>query len=237
MKFHHKPVQRVEYILSQCEGKKVLHLGCTNWPYTDESLKNGSLLHARIAEKSAALFGLDADSSGLDRLRANGFENVYAGDLERLDECGLDQKFDVVVAGEMIEHLDSPGLFLHGVKRFLENDSKLIITTINAYGALRFLIYGLRGKGGQNEPVHPDHVAYYSYSTLRLLLERNGFRISEFLFYDLGTEHRPYNRAVWNLANDATVRIFPQLSDGIIAVCSVFDLSSETAPDVRDRTL
>lgn len=228
MKFHNKPVQRVEYIVSQCEDKKVLHLGCTNWPYTDESLKAGSLLHMRIAERSAALFGLDADSSGLERLRASGFENVYAGNLERLEECELDEKFDAVIAGEMIEHLNNPGLFLQGVKRFLGENSKLIITTINAYGALRFLIYGLRGKGGQNEPVHPDHVAYYSYSTLRLLLERNGFRISEFLFYDLGTEHRPYNRAVWNLANDAAVRIFPQLSDGIIAVCSVSDLSNES---------
>lgn len=229
MRFHDRSIQRVEYLLSQCEGKKVLHLGCTNWPYTDDSLNAGSLLHAKIAERSCELFGLDADSRGLERLRASGFENLYAADLERLDECSLDEKFDVVIAGEMIEHLNNPGLFLNGVKRFLGHDSKLIITTINAYGAFRFLIYGLRGKGGRNEPVHPDHVAYYSHSTIKLLVERNGFRIADFYFYDIGIEHRPYNRLIWNLANDAAVRLFPQLSDGIIAVCSISEDSSEAA--------
>jgi len=96
--------------------------------------------------------------------------------------------------------------------------------TVNAYCALRFLMYGLRGKGGSMEPVHPDHVAYYSFSTLKLLVERHKFDIDAFLFYDLGSEHRPYNRRIWNVANDLAVRLSPQLSDGIIIVCSNGDL-------------
>ncbi|MBO0181221.1 hypothetical protein J0682_30075, partial [Vibrio parahaemolyticus] len=77
--------------------------------------------------------------------------------------------FDVIVAGEIIEHLNNPGLFLSGVRRFMHRDSKLVITTINAYCAMRFFVYALRGRRGINEFVHPDHVAYYSYSTLRVL--------------------------------------------------------------------
>ena len=84
----------------------------------------------------------------------------------------LDEKFDVIVAGEMIEHLSNPGLFLKGIQRFMSKDTKLLITTINAYMGMRFWIYGLRGQGGSFEPVHQDHVAYYSYSTLSLLIER-----------------------------------------------------------------
>lgn len=223
MKIHPRPVQRVDFLLSQCEGKKVLHLGCTNWPYTEETLSNGSLLHLKIAERSGRLFGMDADRQGLDVLRDRGFEDLYQGDLEKLEDSELNEKFDVVVAGEIIEHLNNPGLFLNGVKRFLAPNSILIITTINAYGAMRFLIYALRGKRGIHEPVHPDHVAYYSYSTIKLLLKRSGFRIAEFLFYDVGPEHRPYNRAIWNAANDVSVRLFPQLSDGLIVVCSPSD--------------
>ena len=220
MKLPSRPVQRVNFLLEKCAGKKVLHLGCTNWPYSDQSLKDGSLLHSKIVQVSSAAYGIDSDERGLDLLRGQGFENLFRADLERVDECVIDEEFDVIIAGEMIEHLDNPGTFLQGIKRFLGPGSELIITTINAYCAMRFLIYALRGKRGELEPVHPDHVSYFSYSTLKLLLHRNGLEISEFLFYDIGGEHRPYNRAVWNLANDAAVRMFPQLSDGIIAVSS-----------------
>ena len=98
-------------------------------------------------------------------------------------------------------------------------DTQLVITTINAYSALRFAIYGLRGKGGLNEPVHPDHVAYYSYKTLNLLVERAGLKVSEFCFYDIGTDHRPFQPWYYNMVNDVAVKILPQLSDGVIAVC------------------
>ena len=98
-------------------------------------------------------------------------------------------------------------------------ETRLVITTINAYCAFRFIIYGLRGQGGANEPVHPDHVAYYSYKTLKLVLERENLQVREFYFYDIGREHRPFNRWFYNLFNDVCVRISPQLSDGIIAVC------------------
>lgn len=221
MNSERRPVQRVDYILSQCEGKKVLHLGCTNWPYTEDSIANGSLLHAAIQARCTELYGTDSDERGLDRLRQNGFENLFVGDLEALDRCEIDDTFDVVVAGEMLEHLNNPGLFLNGVKRFLTSDSTLLITTVNAYCAMRYMLYILKGKGGENEPVHPDHVAYYSFSTLRLLLTRHGFGNSEILFYDIGNEHRPHNRRIVNAANDVAVKLFPQLSDGLIARCSL----------------
>jgi SAM-dependent methyltransferase len=220
MKKSNHPIQRVEFILSQCVGKEVLHLGCTNWPYTDASIKDDSLLHSAIADRSSELFGIDADESGLDVLRASGYSNLYIGDLENLSDCALDRTFDVVVAGEVIEHLNNPGLFLEGVKRFLRPDSVLLLTTINAYGVLRYALYALKGKRGKNEPVHPDHVAYYSFSTIELLLRRHHFDVRELLFYDLGPEHRRHLRSVLNWFNDAAVRIFPHLSDGIIATCS-----------------
>lgn len=219
-----RTVQRVPYIVSQCEGKRVLHLGCTNWPYTDDAIKSGMLLHADLAGACSELYGIDSDQEGLDRLRELGFEDLFPGDLESLENSPLSETFDVVVAGEMIEHLNNPGLFLSGVKRFLRDDSILIITTINAYCAMRFLIYALKGRTGENEPVHPDHVAYYSASTLGLLLKRHGFNEVEMLFYDLGIEHRPFNRKVLNLFNDLAVTLFPQLSDGLIVKCRLSEM-------------
>jgi ubiquinone/menaquinone biosynthesis C-methylase UbiE len=204
-----------------CVGKKVLHLGCTNYPYTKESLENNILLHNEIEAVAGELYGFDFDQKGIDVLLDAGGKNLFRADLEKLEDVRLDETFDVIIAGEMIEHLSNPGLFLKGIQRFMNAQTNLVITTINAYSAMRFMIYGLRGRGGALEPVHPDHVAYYSYRTLSLAAERENLRVREFLFYDLGTEHRKFNRWFFNVFNDASVKLFPQLSDGVIAVCGL----------------
>jgi SAM-dependent methyltransferase len=212
-------VQRVDFIRSVCDGKSVLHLGCTNWPYTKEGIENGMLLHFELEKIASELYGFDFDQEGISVLGSSGATNLFRADLEKLDEVPLDCKFDVIVAGEMIEHLNNPGLFLNGIQRFMSPETRLLITTINAYCGMRFLYYGLRGKRGVAEPVHPDHVAYYSYSTLKLLIERHSLQLDEFLFYDIGSEHRPFNRWFLNAANDICVRVAPQWADGMIAVC------------------
>lgn len=214
-------VQRVDFIKEKCAGKKVLHLGCTDYPFTEFRYKDNSLLHFELQETAAELYGFDFDQKGIDILSNAGVKNLYRADLEKLEEVELNETFDVIVAGEMIEHLSNPGLFLRGIKRFMNEQTELIITTINAYSGMRFFIYGLRGRGGFAEPVHPDHVAYYSYKTLSLVIGRENLTVEDFVFYDLGAEHRPHNHWAYNFINDVSVKISPHLSDGVIAVCRI----------------
>lgn len=212
-------IQRVEFIKRSCRGKRTLHLGCTNYPYTEDAIAKGMLLHLQLGEIASELVGFDFDQEGIDILAEKGVRDVHRADLEHLDNVEAGMPFDVIIAGEVIEHLQNPGLFLSGIKRFMHPGTDLIVTTVNAYAAFRFLIYMLRGKGGVNEPVHPDHVAYFSYRTLTKMLNNAGFTVREFFFYDVGTEHRPTLRWIHRVLNDAAVSMFPHLSDGIIAVC------------------
>ncbi len=219
MKKKFELVERIELLKTVCAGKKVLHLGCTNYPYTKDSIDKNMLLHFEIAKAAKELYGFDFDQAGIDVLTKAGVEKLFQADLENLAEVPLDETFEVIVAGEMIEHLSNPGLFLRGIKRFMNQETKLLITTINAYCGMRNIIYALRGKGGKNEPVHPDHVAYYSFATLKLVIEREGIALEKFSFYDIGKEHRPYNPWYWNLVNDVCVKLAPQLADGVVAEC------------------
>jgi SAM-dependent methyltransferase len=222
-------VDRVEFIRNECVDKSVLHLGCTNYPYTKEAIEGDMLLHHELGSISKELYGLDFDPEGLQILSEAGVENLFRADLEKLEELKLERTFDVIIAGEMIEHLNNPGLFLEGIKRFMHGGSRLVITTINAYSAMRFAMYGLRGKGGPNEPVHPDHVAYYSYRTLKLTVERIGLELNQFYYYDVGPEHRGGIRWYYKAVNDLCVRFSPQLGDGVIAVCKLTDIKPEVS--------
>ena len=212
-------VQRVDLIKRLCAGKRVLHLGCTNYPYTQDAIDAGMLLHFDLEKIASKLCGIDADHEGIEILKAHGSTNLVQGDLEALDECAVTGPFDVILAGEVIEHVNNPGLFLNGLKAFMNDDTELVVTTVNAYCAMRFFHYGARGRGGKAEPTHPDHVAHYSYSTLKLLLERHGFDVEHFYFYDLGNEHRRFVPWSLKLINDVSVALVPQWSDGVIAVC------------------
>jgi SAM-dependent methyltransferase len=214
-------VQRVDFIKDICLGRSVLHLGCTNYPYTKDAIENQMLLHFELEKIASEIYGFDFDQEGLDLLREKGSGNLYKADLEHLEDVALTKTFDVIIAGETIEHLSYPGLFLDGIKRFMSTEASLVITTVNAYCAMRFVQYALRGNGGLNEPVHPDHVSYYSYRTIKLLLERHELELADFYFYDLGREHRQFNRWFYNLVNDVSVGISRQLSDGIIAIAKL----------------
>lgn len=221
MKRRFNSIQRVDFIKRSCEGRKVLHLGCTNYPYTEDAIQKNMLLHFELEKCASEIYALDFDQEGLDILKAHGCKNLLRADLENLADTPLSMKFDVIVAGEIIEHLSNPGLFLSGIQRFMSAHTKLILTTVNAYCVMRFVIYTLRGQRGLNEPVHPDHVAYYSYKTLGLMLERHDLEMSEFYFYDLGREHRPFVRWYYRWCNNVGVAFFPQLSDGVIGVASL----------------
>jgi len=224
-------VQRLDVIHELCAGKKVLHLGCTNYPYTEDAIANEMLLHFSVEKTADELYGFDYDQKGIDILTTHGSKNLYRADLEKLEDVELDKTFDVILAGEMIEHLNNPGLFLNGIKRFMNPQTILLITTVNAYCGMRFLIYGIKGKGGVIEPVHPDHIAYYSYSTLNLIVKRHGMSVEDFMFYDLGSEHRPHSRKLINFINDVVVKIAPQWADGVIAVCRLSNGSNASQPD------
>ncbi len=65
-------VQRAEFIKRACAGKKVLHLGCTNYPFTEQSLNDNSLLHFEIQTVAEKLYGFDFDQAGIDILERTG---------------------------------------------------------------------------------------------------------------------------------------------------------------------
>ena len=92
-----------------------------------------------------------------------GYNDIIYGDAENFS---LGKKFDVVFAGELIEHLSNPGLFLRCAKRHLRENGKLVLTTPNARHPLHWI---------KDRASSPYHVQLYNMQILRQLLQRNGF--------------------------------------------------------------
>ncbi len=200
-------VDRLRYILDACAGREVLHLGCADHPYTRERLADGSWLHGAIARVAARCVGVDAAAEALDWLRrTQGIENLIEGDVEALDRLNAG-RFDLVVAGEIIEHLANPGRFLATVPAVLKPGGRLLITTVNAFCLRRTLRIPFGA-----ESVHPDHVCYFSHATLAALARRFGFALEAAHAYRL-PNRRPL---VPFLAERVATLISPNWGEGIV---------------------
>lgn len=217
-------VDRAAYILEQCANRRVLHLGCTDWPFTERKMASGALLHAKINQVATSVVGVDADQEGVKFFQQHGFPETYCENVERLEHPGIvPHAYDIIVAGEIIEHLENPGTFLRSVQKLMTDKTELLVTTINAYCWFRFLYY-LLGK----EMVHEDHNYYFSPAVLRRLLTRCGLEVTDFKHYAIGREVRALNprRIVW--LDDLGRIFFPRASDGLI--CKARRSTSDLSP-------
>ena len=175
-------VGRMDFVLEKCKGKKVLHLGCVDEGLTAERINTKNLLHFKLIDVATEVWGVDISKEGLKLLEANGADNLVWGDIEQIDKIheikGHD--FDVILLTEVLEHLNNPGLFLQGVKNLFHFNTIMIITVPNGL-RLTGLLRQMQGY----ELVHPDHNYWFSYKTIRTLMEKNGYDINEMLTYSL----------------------------------------------------
>jgi len=165
---------RIDLLMKHVSNKKTLHLGCSSGRYIKARLERGSLLHQRLEDVSSDLHGIDLDGESLVTMRELGYDNLYEGNVEHLDQVGLSEKFDVVLAGDLLEHITCPGAMLNGIKPLLADSGRAIISTNNAFG----LNYQLRRWTGSFKE-HFEHVCFFSPETLLHLFERHGYRVVE----------------------------------------------------------
>lgn len=133
-------------------GKRVLDLGC----------RDGTMATAYVSGNSVT--GLDIDRNALERAEAVGVGAVWA---DLTDPLPVDSaSFDVVVAGEVLEHLPDPVALLEEVDRVLVPGGALLGSVPNAFrmkNRLRFL-------AGRPAERDPTHLQQYSPARLRRLL-------------------------------------------------------------------
>jgi 2-polyprenyl-3-methyl-5-hydroxy-6-metoxy-1,4-benzoquinol methylase len=214
-------VEKERYILrelSLCANKRALHVGCTNSPNTAPRWEMGTLLHDKLCklakEVNAKVIGIDIDDSAIAFLRQKmPGEIIEHVDAHNLSGYFTDERFDLIIAGDVIEHLPNPGIFLESCARVLSPTGKITISTVNSFGATRFvkaLVF--------HEAVHSEHTAYYSHKTMKRLLEMSGLEGRDFGYYraERVPHQRTLNHIVSTFIDTATGVIWPNLSEGVI---------------------
>jgi 2-polyprenyl-3-methyl-5-hydroxy-6-metoxy-1,4-benzoquinol methylase len=145
-------------------GERVLDVGCSEGRFAAE------LVHA-----GAEVVGIDVAAEPLRRARVRHPEL----DLRKVEAEGAwpltDASFDVVWAGEVIEHVADTAGWLSEVRRVLRSGGSLLLSTPN-HGRLRMLRWALAPRAfGIHFNPRADHLRFYTRRTLTELLEDFGF--------------------------------------------------------------
>lgn len=133
-------------------GKRVLDLGCRSGALTRHFLDGNNVV------------GLDIDRDALAKAKALGIEPLAADVEEPLPFP--DASFDVVVAGELFEHLRFPDAVVGEALRLLRPGGVIVGSVPNAFriqSRLRFLL-------GRPPEDDPTHVHMFSPAAVRELL-------------------------------------------------------------------
>jgi len=170
----HLEFERAKYLQSLVFGKSVLHVGCTDYPITEERIKTKNLLHCELKESARTLLGIDNSEKGVNILRSHGFTNVTVMDAEELN---LSSKFEIILAGDVLEHMNNPGKFIEKSRHQLCDNGELIIGVPSA-----LTINNLKAWLGGWEQVHCDHTFYFSPKTLAALCGRYGLLPTRLVF-------------------------------------------------------
>ena len=164
---------KLKWIGKYVAGKSVLDLGCV---CHELDVSDPPWLHGYLAERAGSLLGVDVLDEQLEEMRSRGFDVVCA-DVETMD---LGRRFDVIVAGDIVEHLSNPGALLARSAEHLAEGGVLLITTPNPVTPIRLL----RVLTGGRVPAHSQHTCWFSAKVLAQLAGRYGFEVMDESYSD-----------------------------------------------------
>ncbi len=159
--------QRVDFFLEMMKNskrKKILDIGC----------QSGDVCY-QLYENGHEPYGIDVVEEVIDTAR-----DKYPKIDFRVGDCETqlsfeDKFFDVVWAGDLIEHIHFTDTFINEVNRVLKLGGLFILTT-PMHNRLKSIIISLYNFEEHFNPEFP-HLRFYTLKSLRRVLETRGFRI------------------------------------------------------------
>lgn len=141
------------------EGRKFLEVGCGR----------GEFLNV-LREFPVEVYGMEHKADLVEIARESGL-SVWREFPEQADQVfGGPGPYDVFLSFNFLEHQPRPDVMLQAIYRNLADDGMGLVTV----PALEYILE----QGSYYELIR-DHIAYYSFDTLRALMEKNGFVVLE----------------------------------------------------------
>ncbi|MGH3077390.1 MAG: class I SAM-dependent methyltransferase [Gaiellaceae bacterium] len=153
------------------EGKLVLDIGCSS-----------GYLALLLVERGCTVVGIEQDEAAAEEARSVCAE-VIVGDAETVELPFEPGSFDVLLCGDLVEHLRDPERLLARIRPLLRAGGRLVLTTPNvANWANRLGLLVGRWRYTDRGILDRTHLHFFTRATLVETLARAGYRVVELDF-------------------------------------------------------
>lgn len=150
---------------------RVLDVGCSS-----------GYLARPLVDAGARVVGVELDPAAAEQARSV-CEEVVVGDVESLDLPLEPASFDVVLCGDVVEHLRDPGAALARLRPLLRPGGRLVLTTPNvANWAMRLGLLVGRWRYTERGILDRTHTHLFTRATLVETLKRAGYDVVDLDF-------------------------------------------------------
>lgn len=147
------------------KSQKIADIGCAKGRLLN-------LLHSEFKKPKKNLYGFDRSKSFVKEAKKT-FPRIYLWDFAKKQPPK--QKFDLVFALDVLEHVENPVPFLKNLISLMKKDSFLVLCTPNINSLSRFIQknhwFGFKDK---------THKNFYCRASLSYLLKQNKLKIIKF---------------------------------------------------------
>ena len=159
-------------MLPEGNGKELLDIGC-----------GIGTISLELEKKGFNVTGVDFSKVGIDKCLEKGLNAI----LSDVDEDGLkfpDKSFDVVWAGDVIEHVFDPIFLLEEISRVLKDNGIFLLTVPNNFSLRIRVKIALLGRSIQSDIYRKlrqcKHHTFFSWELLTYMLNHSKFFIDRY---------------------------------------------------------
>jgi 2-polyprenyl-3-methyl-5-hydroxy-6-metoxy-1,4-benzoquinol methylase len=161
----------LEWLVERVKGKTCLDVGAIehDMSYVDKD----TWKHKKLVNSATRVVGIDIIESYVQQLNERGYDIRLC---DATSEEYLGEKFDIVVVGDVLEHVINPGDLLRFALRHLNVGGEVIVKTPNPY--YKWCIKSFIKK---KIYINLEHVAWYSPSQILEMTRRTGCVLKSYI--------------------------------------------------------
>lgn len=188
----HDDIDLMGFIEQQTYNKKVLDIGIAE--HSLDYIERSTWKHGKICASAKSCLGIDILEPLVDELNTRGF-NVKC--VDATSDIDLNEKFEVIYIGDVIEHVNNPIALLSFAARHLTTDGKIFVSTPNVFSKKFFRRFK---KANGAVVVNLDHVLWITPTQALEIARRAGVKLAAYhLIKKMSPVRKKIKKIVWKL--------------------------------------
>ncbi len=164
---HEDLAHTIDELIRSKGYKSIFNVGC------------GLGIMEHFMEENVDIYGIDIDEQELQtaiKLAKKGNRPNFVYEKQDIYDLHIDKKFDIIIASELIEHIEGDDKLLNELKQYLSPNGVMIITVPNKWQPRN----RLRGFAGMDLAImDPTHLREYSDKHARRVFESVNLTVQE----------------------------------------------------------